>query len=146
MTAVSVLVDDVVLQKVANVRACLRRIRDKTRLDPGSLQDIDVQDIVVLNLQRAVQSTIDLAAHVVASEGLGLPQTCRETFELLGRAGVTDPPLTRALGAMCGFRNVAIHDYAALDLAILQAILTLHLADLERFCARILARAGLPSA
>ena len=63
---------DVVLAKVATVQKCLRRIRETTGLEPQSLDDIDKEDIFVLNLQRAVQAVIDLATHIVASEGLGL--------------------------------------------------------------------------
>jgi hypothetical protein len=44
--------------------------------------EIDVQDITVLNLQRAVQAMIDVAAHVVASEGLGTPDSLGASFTL----------------------------------------------------------------
>ena len=52
---------DVVLAKVTAIQKCLRRINDVTGLDPDRLDDLDIQDIFVLNLQRAVQSAIDLA-------------------------------------------------------------------------------------
>ncbi|GEM_PF-6906009 len=54
---------DIVLAKVATIQKCLDRILDVTRLDPECLEDIDKQDIFVLNLQRAIQACIDLAAH-----------------------------------------------------------------------------------
>ncbi|WP_337250322.1 HepT-like ribonuclease domain-containing protein [Acetomicrobium sp.] len=54
---------DIVLAKVATIQRCFDRIRDVTGLDPKSLEDIDKQDIFVLNLQRAIQACIDLAAH-----------------------------------------------------------------------------------
>jgi len=54
---------DVVLAKVATIQKCLGRILDVTRLDPECLEDIDKQDIFVLNLQRAIQACIDLAAY-----------------------------------------------------------------------------------
>jgi hypothetical protein len=43
---------------------------------------------IPLNLQRAVQGIIDLPAHIVANEGLGVPQELRENFDLLSEAGV----------------------------------------------------------
>jgi len=46
----------------------------------------------VLNLQRAVQAMLDLAAHVVAREGLGVPDLAA-SFELLKRAGILDDDL-----------------------------------------------------
>ncbi len=64
---------DIVYAKAGNIGNCLQRIREVTHLEADRLADINVQDIFVLNLQRAVQSAIDLAAHLVATEGLGLP-------------------------------------------------------------------------
>jgi hypothetical protein len=57
---------DVVLAKVATVQRCLKRIKETSGLDPISLDNLDKQDIFVLNLQRAVQASIDLATHIVA--------------------------------------------------------------------------------
>ena len=74
---------DVALAKVAAIQKCLRRIRDVTGLDPDRLDEVNNQDIFVLNLQRAIQSAIDLATHIVASEGLGIPDTIRGNFVLL---------------------------------------------------------------
>ena len=71
---------DVVLAKVAAIQKYLRRIKEVTGLFPERLDDLDVQDIFVLNLQRAIQSAIDLAAHIVAFEGLGISDTIRGHF------------------------------------------------------------------
>jgi len=129
---------DVVLAKVAAIQKCLRRIRDVTGLDPDRLDEVDNQDIFVLNLQRAIQSAIDLATHIVASEGLGIPDTIRGNFVLLEHAKVISRSLTRKMQAMVGFRNIAIHDYQVLDVDILKAILAKHLKDLEQFYTTVL--------
>lgn len=65
---------DIFFAKTGVIKKCLSRIREYTRLKPESLDELDAQDIFVLNLQRAVQAAIDLAAHVVSSEGLGMPR------------------------------------------------------------------------
>jgi uncharacterized protein YutE (UPF0331/DUF86 family) len=129
---------DVVLAKVAAIQKCLKRIKDVTDLDPDRLDEKDAQDIFVLNLQRAIQSTIDLATHVVASEGLGIPDTIRSNFVLLDHAKIITKTLSRKMQSMVGFRNIAIHDYKAIDVDILKAILTKHLKDLEQFYTTIL--------
>jgi uncharacterized protein YutE (UPF0331/DUF86 family) len=41
---------------------------------------------------------------------------------------------------MCGFRNIAVHDYQTLSKLILKAILVNHLKDLEDFYVEVLAR------
>jgi len=57
---------DILLAKIAAIRKHLDRIRTTTRNELESLENLDVQDIFVLHLQRAVQAAIDLAAHLVA--------------------------------------------------------------------------------
>jgi uncharacterized protein YutE (UPF0331/DUF86 family) len=71
---------DVVYAKIGIIQRCLKRIAQTTALDPAALDDFDRQDIFVLNLQRAVQAAIALAAHVTASEVLGMPQELRDNF------------------------------------------------------------------
>jgi uncharacterized protein YutE (UPF0331/DUF86 family) len=129
---------DVVLAKVATIHKCLDRIREVTDLDPEKLEDIDKQDIFVLNLQRAVQACIDLASHAVAAEALGLPEKVRDNFSILRKKGVVDPELASKMEKMTGFRNIAVHNYQALDLDILKSILSNNLKDLEDFSSALL--------
>lgn len=131
---------DILLAKIAAIERCLRRIAETTGGDPASLDNLDKQDIFVLNLQRAIQSAIDLAAHVVAVEKLGLPETVRGHFALLREARILSEPLGRRMEAMVGFRNIAIHNYQALDPAILKAILRERLPDLDAFAAVLVER------
>jgi uncharacterized protein YutE (UPF0331/DUF86 family) len=129
---------DVVLAKAATIQRCLKRIKETTGLVPDSIENMDKQDIFILNLQRAVQAAIDLATHIVASEGLGISDTIRDSFTLLKNAGVINQELTHKMESMVGFRNIAIHDYRAIDKDILKSILTGNLKDLEDFYTTVL--------
>lgn len=133
---------DIVLAKVASIDRCLRRIADTTGGDPRSLDDQDHEDIFVLNLQRAVQAAIDLANHLVASEGLTIPASLAESFDLLQRHAGLETRLAQRMRAMVGFRNIAVHEYQTLDKAVLKAILEKHLGDLRHFAQYTLARTG----
>lgn len=129
---------DVVLEKVNQIQNCLKRIQEKTEGNPEKLEDLDVQEIFVLNLQRAIQACLDLAAHVIADEGLGLPAELRENFVLLEKKGIVDATLSERLQKMVGFRNIAVHDYSRIDTEILKSILVKNLRDMEAFYASIL--------
>ena len=129
---------DILLSKSDAIKRALKRIKDVTGLDPDCLGDLNKQDIFVLNLQRAIQSAIDLASHIVASESLGLPDTVKGHFQLLESAKVLDKNLSERMQAMAGFRNIAIHEYQALDVNILKSILLKHLRDLEEFYSVVL--------
>ena len=129
---------DIILQKVNQMQNCLRRIEETVKGDAERLEEHDEQDIFVLNLQRAIQSAIDLAAHVVSDEALGLPSELKENFILLKKARIIDKSLCARLEKMVGFRNIAVHEYEEIDVGILKSIYKNNLKDLEVFYERVL--------
>ena len=130
--------DDIVLNKVAIIERCVSRVREVHRGDDANLtHDQTRQDSILLNLQRACEASIDLAMHLVRKRRLGLPQESREAFDLLERAGLVTPDLARAMRAMVGFRNVAVHSYRELDLAVVRSIIHERLADFETFTSHV---------
>ena len=134
--------DDVVLNKAAVIERCVERVREEHGGDPASLTaSLTKQDSIILNLQRATEASIDLSMHLVRVRRLGIPQESRGGFELLAAAGVLPRPLADALKRMVGFRNIAVHDYRKLDLAVVDAIVRLHLDELLEF-ARLAVRAS----
>ncbi len=74
-------------------------------------------------LEIAAQCAIDLAMLIVAARGLGIPQSYRQAFAELARAGIIDAPLSTELEAWAGLRNVLVHVYTSLDLDRLHAAL-----------------------
>ncbi len=134
---------DIILDKVTTIQRCLYRIKSVTDLNPDKLNDINVEDIFVLNLQRAVQATIDIANHVVAQESLGLPASLRDNFTMLEDEGIIPSDLAEQMKNMCGFRNIATHNYKQISKPVLKAILTDHLKELELFSQMIMAYAGI---
>lgn len=133
--------DDVALNKAAIIERCLARVRSVHAGDDANLFDDPTrQDSIVLNLQRACEASIDLAMHIVRKQRLGLPQESREAFDLLEQAELLPPELARAMRAMVGFRNVAVHSYRELDLVIVRAVVHERLGDFEAFTRHVLRR------
>jgi uncharacterized protein YutE (UPF0331/DUF86 family) len=133
--------DDVLLNKVAAIERALARVREEYGgKDANLLENPSRQDAILLNLQRACESAIDLAMHLVRVDRLGVPQESRDAFGLLARGGVIDEDLAGRLQKMVGFRNIAVHDYERLNLQIVRSIVTTRLQDFERFCERALQR------
>jgi len=128
-------VDRVVIhQKLESLRRCLARIRSKEPISLDVLQkDYDLQDIVSLNLTRAVQMAVDIGAHMVSAQMQAAPATMGETFDQLGRMGVISEELALQLKKSVGFRNVAIHNYNSVNWAIVFSILQGHLQDFDAF-------------
>ena len=136
------MVDDVLLNKAATIERCLKRIDEEYR---GHEQEFETnftrQDALMLNLLRASETSIDAAMHLVRVRKLGLPQESREAFRMLAQAGILLPELSVQLQKMVGFRNIAIHNYAQLDLDIVRSIVEQRLGDFREF-ARLLIRLG----
>ena len=113
--------DDVLLNKGAIVERCIRRIRGEYAADPD-LQNPTHVDALTLNIERACQAAIDTAMHLIAVRHLGVPQGSAEAFVLLHEAGAIRDEPARRMQAMTGFRNVAIHQYQALDTSVVRHI------------------------
>ena len=74
-------------------------------------------------LEIAAQCCIDLALAFITQRALAVPQTYREAFATLARAGVIDAALSTDLEGWAGLRNVLAHLYTALDLDRVHAAL-----------------------
>ena len=134
--------DDVALNKAAIIERCLRRVREVYADDPTNLtRDLTRQDSIVLNLQRACETVIDLAMYVISQRKLGVPQDSRDAFTLLQTAGILPTDCATRMQHMVGFRNVAVHEYSRLNLDIVHAIITKHLDDF-RACSSAIVRAA----
>ncbi len=129
---------DVVYEKINRIQNCLQRIYSTINGDLKRLDNFDTQDIVTLNLQRAVQLAIDLATHVVRAYSFGMPQTLKENFQILYQNKLVDKALKEKMENMVGFRNIAVHDYESINPAILKSIVENHLKDIEEFYTIIL--------
>lgn len=124
---------DIINEKINSIQRCLRRIAEVTKGDKDTLDNYDIQDIFILNLQRAVQAAIDIAVHIVSYEGWGVARMVRENFHILEEHGIIESTMADKLKRMVGFRNIAIHDYTQLDIEILKNILIHTLTDIEEF-------------
>lgn len=134
----------VIEQKLESLRRCLRRIQDKCPNDPALLAvDLDAQDIVSLNLTRAVQLCVDIAAHLISALDVSAPDTMGQAFDALAGAGLIPAELARRLRKAVGFRNIAVHNYDAINWDVVFAICQKHLTDFRDFARIVAAIKGL---
>lgn len=130
---------DLVGKKLGRIETLVREIR--TLGHPQRLrEDVREQRFTEHTLQLAIQSALDVASHIVSDERLGEPQTNRELFDLLSANGWIDAELARPLRDMAGFRDVLVHGYDDVDLAIVEEIVRHHLDDLLAFVRAIRTR------
>ena len=122
-------------QKLESLRRCLHRLETRCPADIEILlRDLDAQDVVALNLTRAVQLCVDLASHWLSShQKQTAPRTMGQAFDRLAEAGMITPQVAKNMRKAVGFRNIVIHNYEDIDWNIVFSICQTRLDDFRQF-------------
>lgn len=126
--------NELIEQKLESLRRCLQRIQGKCPSSAETLaSDPDLQDIIVLNLTRALQLCVDIGTHLISGMDTPPPSTMGQTFDLLAEIGVINAELAMHMKKAVGFRNIAVHNYEVINWQIVHAIATRNLMDFKDF-------------
>jgi uncharacterized protein YutE (UPF0331/DUF86 family) len=105
---------ELILTKLQSLSRCTSRIESK--MNPKFYEDIDSQDVVLLNLQRAIQLSIDLGAILLKELNIEIPNSRSEIFQKLFEQNIITFELATTMSRSVGFRNLAVHEYSRVDL------------------------------
>jgi len=137
---------DLILAKASSVKRHLNRVIEKRHTDLQTfLQDIDRQESILFNLQMAIQNCIDIAAHIVSDEGMGVPGSTNEMFYLLEENEYLNNELTEKMVKAVGFRNLIVHEYGNIDLEQVFEVAQEDIRDLNDYLVLIFKSLGLVS-
>ena len=135
---------DLVLTKAGNIKKHLRRVEKKAKTDLKTfLEDLDRQEIIAFNLEVAVQNCIDIAAHIIGAEGLGVPGSTAEMFYLLEENDYLSSEITEKMIKAVGLRNLIAHEYGKIDLKQIYKISQNDYKDLNTYLVAIFEKLGL---
>ena len=124
----------IVAQKLESLGRCLDRLREKAPRSLSELEaDIDLQDIIAINLERAVQLCVDIASMALAVTNRPPPQSMSDGFRALAEEEIISRKLADQLVRAVGFRNLAVHAYDKIDWAIVYSLLENDLGDLRAY-------------
>jgi uncharacterized protein YutE (UPF0331/DUF86 family) len=130
---------DVLFGKISSMNKHLDRVKKQSAMPlDGFLASPDAQDIVLFNLHLAVQSCVDMAAHIVSEQGMGVAGSTNELFYFLEEHGVIDADLCEKMARAVGLRNLIVHEYGRLDMAQIHAACRHDVQDLSDFAAAIM--------
>ena len=87
--------------------------------------------------QASVESCIDVANHIIASERFPAPKSYAEAFEILSGQGIIAREFLPALRQMVQFRNRLVHLYWEVDAEVIYDILQKNLSDFGMFAKQI---------
>lgn len=127
--------DKEILQtKLEALIRCIHRIKNQNISSIEELEaNLDKQEIIILNLQRAVQICVDIGNHILLDYKTPTPSPMSETFKYLAENKIISPENAEDLSHAVGFRNIAVHQYENLDCKIIYAIIISHLDDFKVF-------------
>ena len=89
--------------------------------------------IIALNLSRAVQLSVDIGSHIISTMNMPAPETMGQTFEILAQQNILPAHVADQLKKSVGFRNIAVHNYEAINWQIVHSIVSEHLQDFTEF-------------
>ncbi len=128
----------VINQKLESLRKCIARVETKTPSSESILDDdIDLQDIISVNLERAVQQCVDIGTYIISSSEEDVPDTMGGTFDFLSEMEVLTKHTAEVMKKAVGFRNIAVHNYENINWAIVFSICTKQLGDFKKFAREI---------
>ena len=131
----------VVAEKLESLRKCIQRIQEKTPLEIGPLlTEPDLQDIVVLNLTRAVQLSVDIGSHIISTSGENAPVSMGDVFVTLNKLGVITAATCESMMKAVEFRNIAVHNYETINWEIVFFICNKSTVDFREFVKEIESR------
>jgi uncharacterized protein YutE (UPF0331/DUF86 family) len=135
---------DIILRKLDSLARCVKRLEEKRPATLDELiQSIDIQDILSINLERAVQVSVDIGAHVIAGLSTPPPKTMGDVFSVLAAEKLIPEETSLALRKAVGFRNLSVHAYDQVDWERVFDIVHERLDDFRKFAdaiARIAAK------
>ena len=124
--------------KFESLRKCIERMESKRPLTQTELEtNVDLQDIISINLERAVQICVDIAAHIISDSNQNVPATMVESFSTLEKLGILSAEVVFRMEKAVGFRNIALHEYEKMNWSIVYQIVTRHLNDFREFAKQI---------
>ena len=106
----------VISSKIESLRRCLDRLTSKK---PDSLnqllEEIDLQDILALNLERSIQLCVDIANHILSNLDDSPAMSMAESFDRLSVKEIISRELAGNFRRAVGFRNLSVHAYDKID-------------------------------
>jgi uncharacterized protein YutE (UPF0331/DUF86 family) len=131
--------NDVLIEKLNNIKNCIDRIESKKPFSVESLKiDFDLQDVITLNLQRLIQSSVDMAGHICAENKLRTPNDMADSFQVLYESKIIDKDLMTDLMKAVGLRNILVHEYSGLDWQIIHNVANVKIEPFRKFMAVVL--------
>ena len=118
------------LRKLSELEEYLGQIREYTNITIEQYSsDWKIQRIIERTLQIMIETSVDIAGHIVSDRGYRIPKSYADTFRVLHEENIIEKELFETMDKMAKFRNIVVHNYDKVDTSIVLIILKKHLDD-----------------
>lgn len=107
---------ELIKKKLDILKNYIRQIENMDFDESGLLTNIDIQQLLSFRLQQSIETSIDIAAHIIAGLSLERQETAQDIFAILGKEKIITTKLSKHMGLAGNFRNLIVHGYQKLDL------------------------------
>ena len=102
------------MKKIENI---LRKLENKKSISYEEFEkNSDIQDIVLYNLQVAIEVCLDIGSHIISEKAFGTPEIYSDIARILAKNKVIPENFETIFIKMAGFRNIIVHEYLQIDL------------------------------
>lgn len=129
---------DLVAKKLDFLNEQIHKIESMDFIESEFIENVDIHDLIVFRLQQAVETSIDIAAHIIAALSASRKETAKDAFAFLGEKGIISKELSLKMGRAADFRNRVVHGYNDFDFKLLFKDHRGNIKDLRQFGTEIL--------
>lgn len=126
--------EEIVVDKLRHINEYTEDLKQMRGMSKEKyVNDVVIQRAVERTLMNLIQSCIDLAQHIRASEDLSPSGTSKKEIEALGDAGIISDETQARMEEAVGFRNILAHRYGDVDHDVVYDVLHSDIHWFEQF-------------
>jgi uncharacterized protein YutE (UPF0331/DUF86 family) len=131
--------EKLILRKLSDLSDLRDQIDEYRSISSGRYAaDWKVQRIVERTLQMMIEICLDIANHIISDRRYRRPVGYSDHFTVLRENGILNARLALRMAKMAKFRNLIVHNYDKINVAVVVGILKRNLSDFDTFKAAIM--------
>jgi uncharacterized protein YutE (UPF0331/DUF86 family) len=128
-----------IMSKVAELDSYLGELKQVSPATFDEYQAVEKKRSCERLLQLCIECIIDVCKMLVSGLKLGLPSDENDLFNKLLARRIIPKEMAKTLREMRGFRNILIHEYAAVDDELVYSYVKTNINDFDKFKKQIFA-------
>lgn len=121
-------------QKIMFMQGNIDKLRSLQKISKNAfIEDFRNTDSAKYLLQVTIEAMLDISNHIIARNRWGMPETNKESFEILANQGMIEQKYIDTYFTMAKFRNRIVHMYYNVSDEMIYEICQNNLEDFEVF-------------